>query len=537
MQWLESSPAFRSLRYVLGLGRGDDALPNALVAEQVRAARRSFPVTFGATLLSSVTLIATLRGSAYFNLLVAAGLLLAAVSAWSLKLWREDRANGWQVTDSRATIIALAKLSAISSLAWNILLGIALLDPDPQRKLFVICVVTGVMCIGSLTVATVPLASLTFITVGALVMLFDIQFASGLPTQTYVMLGIFFVLLGRSVVAQARLFIANFRTGTELVEASRDLEHLAAVARAETERAELAEARSQQRLREQAIEARRRDMVVLAERFERSVVEAVATLRQTAEENQASADSLDSMSAAQARRATAIAMRAQDTSVSAQTLLQTADTLGRSVLSVTARVAEQASLAEAADQSSRESERTIAALVRHASDIGRIVAMIGEVATQTNLLALNATIEAARAGDAGRGFAVVATEVKSLAMQTQRAAGDIARQIADMQGHVGGAAAATAEIAAHVHDVARLGRDIDHAMSLQRAVTGSIGTDAAQAAAGTTDLRTAVEDSAQASDAARALAANMAVSTASLVDRARSLAATTQAFLADLRAA
>lgn len=68
-----------------------------------------------------------------------------------------------------------------------------------------------------------------------------------------------------------------------------------------------------------------------------------------------------------------------------------------------------------------------------AKDIGKVVAVIVDIAKQTNLLALNATIEAARAGEAGKGFAVVANEVKELASQTNLATNDIRSKITAIQ--------------------------------------------------------------------------------------------------------
>jgi methyl-accepting chemotaxis protein len=72
-------------------------------------------------------------------------------------------------------------------------------------------------------------------------------------------------------------------------------------------------------------------------------------------------------------------------------------------------------------------------LAQQSGRIGAIVETIVGISEQTNLLALNAAIEAARAGDQGRGFAVVAEEVRKLAEQSDRSAGEIGDLICEIQ--------------------------------------------------------------------------------------------------------
>ncbi len=94
-------------------------------------------------------------------------------------------------------------------------------------------------------------------------------------------------------------------------------------------------------------------------------------------------------------------------------------------------------------EASSIADGAIKALNEDTKKIGAIVAAIGELANQTNVLAINASIQAARAGEQGKGFAVIAGEIRQLAEQSNKLAGDIEALIGGVQLRVASAVEAT----------------------------------------------------------------------------------------------
>lgn len=513
------------------------AMPDHVREAQLRAARKGYAVTFAGTVVVALLLVIAMPTVGNRRAVEAAAFILIALSAGNLLAWRNERRATWRYPDPKRSVRRLAVVSLFTGLLWGTLLGAAIYDAPADWELLVTCILVGVGCVGTLNVATVPQASMGFLAGWTFMAVVDMVMIADAPSEVLVALAVFIALLSRSLFAMSRSSTDAIQSHDDLAAAAREHERLALQAEGARVQLVAAEAEAQVRATGRIVEQRRQEMVELATRFERTVADAAAALGASASNTQESAASLAAISVADAKAAGETADVAHRIRLAAHAMRETATQLGRSVGKVGAQVDAQAALTVAAADQSTAAQTAFSALVADARGIGDIVALIDEIAQSTNLLALNATIEAARAGAAGGGFAVVAGEVKSLAAQTRRATGDIARRVVQIQELVASAVSRVRAVTGHIDEVAGIAGAVSAAVAEQQRVTASIGTSADETAGGTEGLHADVAEAARRAERTSALTADVANGTAAIVTRAIALGDATQRLLSELRAA
>ena len=228
--------------------------------------------------------------------------------------------------------------------------------------------------------------------------------------------------------------------------------------------------------------------------FRGRVENVIAVVGQSAAAMKQAARTLLSTSDHTLQRAEGAVHGSNEASANVETAAAAAEELSASIKEISRRLAHTNDVVRTAAADATATNDDIAALARVAQRIGDVVKLIQDIAEQTNLLALNATIEAARAGEAGRGFAVVASEVKSLAVQTAKATGEITKEISSVQSSTGDAVAAIRAITQRMQDINAHTSEVVGAIEQQELATGEISHNVASAAAGARAVVSALGD-------------------------------------------
>jgi methyl-accepting chemotaxis protein len=301
--------------------------------------------------------------------------------------------------------------------------------------------------------------------------------------------------------------------------------------------AEVSVARQREADRAEDSELRRQRVELSTQNFERAVNDVIQALDGASKSMDGCAHIMADAADHNKTRAAAAATASEEATTNVSNVAMAAEEIAQSVEQISNQAARSAHIARQASDETKAIIATVEQLVASVGQINNVSNLIRDVAAQTNLLALNATIEAARAGDAGRGFAVVAQEVKSLAGQTEKATGDITRQISSIEVTTSQVVQAMKAIAGTIAQLDENASDISVAVQQQDAVSKEIARSANAAAERTRDVSMSVVQVSDAAAKTDQVASAVLNAGGELAERSGKLRAEVERFLAQVRVA
>jgi methyl-accepting chemotaxis protein len=301
--------------------------------------------------------------------------------------------------------------------------------------------------------------------------------------------------------------------------------------------AEVSVARQREADRAEDSELRRQRVEAATANFERAVNDVIQALDGASKSMDGCAHIMADAADHNKTQASAAATASEEATTNVSSVAMAAEEIAQSVEQISNQAARSAHIARQASDETKAIIVTVEQLVASVGQINNVSNLIRDIAAQTNLLALNATIEAARAGDAGRGFAVVAQEVKSLAGQTEKATGDITRQISSIEVTTSQVVQAMKAIAGTIAQLDENASDISVAVQQQDAVSKEIARSANAAAERTRDVSMSVVRVSDAAAKTDEVASAVLNAGGELAARSGKLRAEVERFLAQVRVA
>ena len=506
-----------------------------MVASQVRQASSSYPLTFVVAMAVTASLVFSLRDSRYVGEVATSAALHVLISCVLLANWFFGRRRGWRSDYPVRQLMALTVEAAFVSFGWFTFLFVAGMAAPIEQQVVITTVMAGVITIGALRYSAVVEASLAFLAT-AMVVCVSYAAVAGVPIDVYLFLIVFVLLLGRTVIAQARMFNEQFRAGAALAQAKADRDVLAAKAEQEHWRLQHASAQAAAASQEQAERLRRETLQRLGGDFEQSVVQIATELASAAEQTRESAQMLARNSNSTQQQIADVSRRAREADIGAGDVLEQSSELGRLLMAVGKHMVDQDEATRRVRELTHHVDERFDNLAATARGVETIAGTIAELANRTNLLALNATIEAARAGDAGRGFAVVAAEVRELAEQSASATEEVRRKLLLITDAVTAAASLVQSMRESFTEMSTISGTVADAMSRQRAVAEAVEHFAEVAASIVSEVqRSAALAEAAAGDAGE-LTSELEKATERMASRSHGLVDQTTAFLSRVAA-
>lgn len=395
----------------LGMAPLDDAVAAHLRKAQAEQFARVLPAILISNLLSAVlvAITAMFYGWLWFPLFWSAGVVAIGVLG-ILRISRiksRDRKDAPSVKFKDRILID----SAIMAAPWLVMAVVLNPSAVPQMEVLTATLLAGLVCVGILTMASMPSAALLF----AGLILGGRLLHIALSPPDHMLENLVFQVICGSVM------LVSLRSMAQLF-----IDRVLAVSNAQ---ALGMEAQTQARIEE----ARREEVERQAEAFRKEIGAILRPVFQSVGHMNGAAEQLVAISERSQGELAGVLRKVTVAKGDIAAVESYSHRLTDTISLIRSEADKTTLLVRAAALDVEASITVKAQLMQAVRDIGDVSALIRKIAAQTNLLALNATIEAARAGVAGRGFAVVATEVKGLAASTEAATREISERIDDVR--------------------------------------------------------------------------------------------------------
>jgi len=504
--------------------------------EQAREASRGIARTAVPVMVLALTIGVFFSNEAnyvYLGLLTALQISIAVAAQFLMPFSKLGRV---QYRTVARCFLAFTIYTFAISLGWGLLFTTASIGSNVAEKTTLLAIHVGVICVGGLTFAMIPRASLAYIfNLGVLAQVHITMNHSQTTWLLNALVLLFSLMLAQAYIQMARQFVGRMKSDMERREAER---RMAEAERQEIERSAAAAlaARSQRdRDKERAMTERQDTMLALARHYEESVAAVAQQLDEAINALAHTTDNISSINTRARDKAQHVLDLATSTTEAVQSVADATGVLKQAAANIASEAEEQVTIGNAARDAGENGLISLSALAEQTDSIGEIVRLIQDLASQTGLLSLNATIEAARAGEAGRGFVVVANEVKQLAAQTHNAVARIDEIILATREKMGEADNAMRSVAETIGKVSARAGHIADAASGQRQTTWDISDAAARTANASYEVRTTADEVASSAKDANVLAEEIREIMGSLRSKSDSLRTTSNAFLESLR--